>query len=102
MPICKVTVLKCLFDAELKAQYVPDPDYGACPFCASGDVFYSDHGEQPENFRCKVGWSSIAREAARFAQGQGGPGGGPQILCCNDGIRPVIFRLETVEEITDK
>ena len=32
MKQCKITVLKCTFDQELKDKYIPDPDYGLCPY----------------------------------------------------------------------
>ena len=87
----KLTVLKCCFDEELKAAYVDDPDYGLCPYFKPGDVF-STEGERPEGFGCAIGWESIRREVEGMASGES-----PfkvHILCCNDGIRPVIFKLE--------
>lgn len=98
MKQCKITVLKCTLDEELKEKYIPDPDYGLCPYFQPGQVYYTKEGEKPEGFGCKVGWKSIAEEAANmtrplppFMEGR------PHVVCCNDGCRPVIFLLEQVE-----
>ena len=101
MAKCRITVLKCLFDQELKDRYVPDPDYGRCPFFQPGQVYECTDGEEkPEDFRCNVGWRSIQTEVKGFA----GPkeeqhffADRPQVVCCNDGIRPVLFLLERIE-----
>lgn len=121
MSKCKLTVLKCLFDPELKAIYVDDPDYGPCPYFKPGDVIYYEEGGRPESFGCSIAWQTLERDIKRFAVGgmpeglgdmpappQGQPPAGapagkgpkpgePQVLCCNDGIRPVIFCFETVD-----
>ncbi len=98
---CKITVLKCTLDRELKEQYIPDPDYGLCPYFRPGQVFYTRDGQKPQGFGCDIGWKSIRDEAegmtrARpaFLQGR------PHVVCCNDGCRPVIFLLEQ-EAISD-
>ncbi len=96
MPKCRITVLKCLFDESLKAQYIRDENYGPCPYFKPGDVIEYTGGEKPEAFGCAIGWRSIAEEAAQFARGQSFMGGA-HILCCNDGVRPVIFKLEVVD-----
>ena len=93
---CKITVLKCTFDQELKDRYIPDPDYGPCPYFQPGQVFYSRTGERPADFGCQVGWKSIQDEAAGMTKDQ--PSffqGRPHVVCCNDGCRPVIFLLES-------
>ena len=96
MAKCRITVLKCLFDQELKDQYIHDDNYGVCPYFKPGDVIEYTGGQRPENFGCRIGWECIAKEAAGFAQGHSFMGGA-HILCCNDGVRPVIFKLEVVE-----
>lgn len=98
MPKCKITVLKCLFDEELAELYVDDPHYSVCPYFKAGDVMFADaSGEKPEAFLCGVGWAPIRDAAVAFALGNH-PffHDKPQVVCCNDGIRPVIFKLETV------
>ena len=100
MARCRITVLKCTFDRELKEQYIPDPDYGLCPYFQPGQVFWYDGGEdRPEGFGCRVGWKSIRDEAAGMTRPQ--PAfleGRPHVVCCNDGCRPVIFLLEHVAD----
>ena len=97
MAKCRITVLKCLFDTELKEKYVPDPEYGRCPYFQPGQVFETD-GEKPEGFGCNVGWKSIRDEAIGFTKENSFFGDRPQVVCCNDGIRPVLFLLEKVTE----
>ena len=98
MKQCKITVLKCTFDQELKDKYIPDPDYGLCPYFQPGQVFYTRDGSQPEGFGCKISWKFIRDEATGMTQPQ--PAffeGRPHVVCCNDGCRPVIFLLESEE-----
>ena len=99
MAQCRITVLKCTLDEELKAKYIPDPDYGLCPYFQPGQVFLYSGGEvPPEGFGCRIGWKSIRDEAEGMTRPQ--PAffeGRPHVVCCNDGCRPVIFLLEQVE-----
>ena len=100
MKQCRITVLKCTLDQELKEKYIPDPDYGLCPYFEPEQVFYcGEDGVRPEGFGCEIGWRSIREEAINMTRPQ--PvffQGRPQVVCCNDGCRPVIFLLEGVED----
>ena len=100
MARCRITVLRCTFDAELKEKYIPDPDYGPCPYFRPGQVYWYDGGEErPEGFGCQVGWDCISGPAGGMARpdppffAETG-----HVVCCNDGCRPVIFLLEHVAD----
>ncbi|MDD6024611.1 MAG: TIGR04076 family protein [Oscillospiraceae bacterium] len=96
MAKCKITVLKCLFDTELKETYIHDSSYGPCPYFQPGQVFWTDGKRQPEGFQCKIGWKSIRDEAAGMCSEH--PFFTEQVVCCNDGVRPVVFLIESVSE----
>jgi uncharacterized repeat protein (TIGR04076 family) len=80
---------------------------GKCPFLKEGDVFYADYAK-PEGF-CEEAWKAIYQYAFALAHGTGKDGEllyfgdwirkpGVAICACNDGIRPVIFKLEATDE----
>ncbi len=98
MAQCTVTVLKCTLDEELKAKYIPDPDYGLCPYFQPGQVFVSREGERPEAFSCRIGWRALEEEVRMMTSPEPGPFAETgHVVCCNDGCRPVIFLLEREE-----
>lgn len=100
---CKITVLKREFYKDLADEYIHMPDYGLCPFMKEGDVFITSGPfgtSMPEGF-CDMAWQAICLQATTLA------GGGKvfgldevHIACCNDGVRPVIFRLEAIDDGT--
>lgn len=102
MKQCKITVLKTHFDAQLAAQY-GDVGIGPCPCHSVGQVYFSDN-RKPEGF-CDEAWKAIYQYVFALVHGIQEPfyGGGwigrPGIaVCsCNDGLRPVIFKLEAME-----
>ena len=97
---CKITVLERKFYPDLAKQYVPFPDFGPCDQMKEGDVFITSGlfgNECPEGF-CAMAWQAVCLQATTLA------GGGKvfghdevHIACCNDGVRPVIFRLEACD-----
>jgi len=99
----KITVLKTTFDEELAREYGVD-GLTACPMLTKGQVFYADYAK-PEGF-CDEAWKAIYQYV--FALAHGGKElfyygdwirkPGVAICSCNDGLRPVIFKLEATEE----
>ena len=63
-------------------------------FASSGGLFGNS---MPTGF-CEYAWQAIQNLACTLAGGGKVFGANFNIACCNDGIRPVIFRLEAVEE----
>ncbi len=100
----KITVLKTTLDKELALEYGVE-GLDKCPFHKEGQIFYADYAK-PENF-CDEAWKAIYQYAFALACGVGDnvfyygdwirkPG--VAICSCNDGLRPVIFKLESTDE----
>ena len=103
----KITVLKKYFDEELAKEYGVN-GLTACPMLKTGQVFYADYAK-PEGF-CDEAWKAIYQYVFAFAHGAGKDTfyyndwiktPGVAICSCNDGLRPVIFKLETTNEISE-
>ncbi|MDR1535727.1 MAG: TIGR04076 family protein [Planctomycetota bacterium] len=106
MTKCRITVLKRTFDRELANQYGVE-GLTACPMLKDGQVFYADYA-RPDGF-CDEAWKAIYQYVFALAHGVGDAGGlfyygdwirvpGVAICGCNDGLRPVIFKLERTEQ----
>ena len=101
----KITVLKTTLDKELADEYGVK-GLTACPMMKKGQVFYSDH-TKPEGFSCDEAWPAVSQFVFALAHGAGDDvfyngiwinKPGIAICSCNDGLRPVIFKLEATEE----
>ena len=104
MKKCRITVLKRHFDDELAKEY-GCKGIGKCPMLKEGDVFYADYAK-PEGF-CDEAWKAIYQYVFALAHGADKElfyygdwirKPGVAICSCNDGLRPVIFKLEATEE----
>ena len=100
----RIKVIKTTLDEELARQYgVPGPT--ACPMLRAGQVFYADYAK-PEDL-CDEAWKAIYQYVFALAHGAGEElfyfgdwirEKGVAICSCNDGLRPVIFKLEATDE----
>ncbi len=103
---CLITVLKKECYKDLQAQYLADPDSGACQFFEEGQEFLvdSDNFFRMLNGKfCSEAWDCISRYVYSALQGGSIMQGWTNdektmITCCNDGTRPVIFKLERIDE----
>jgi uncharacterized repeat protein (TIGR04076 family) len=99
----KITVLKKEFDSALAEEYLTDGEAaGACPLLHVGDEFlYEGGAEMPAGF-CPWAWIDIYHGVSALSAGASfapwNSRDGEQILCCTDGIRPVVFRVEALDE----
>ncbi len=104
MKRCKITVLKTTFDKDLAQEYGVE-NLGPCPMLQVGQVFYADYAK-PEGF-CDEAWKAIYQYV--FALSHGAEKElfyyndwikipGVAICSCNDGLRPVIFKIESTDE----
>lgn len=102
----KITVLKTTLDKALAEEYGAE-GLTACPMMKEGQVFYADYAK-PEGF-CDEAWKAIYQYAFALAHGAGGDvfyygdwikQPGIAICSCNDGLRPVIFKLEATEAVS--
>lgn len=102
----KITVLKTTLDKELAAEYGAE-GLTACPMMKEGQVFYADYAK-PEGL-CDEAWKAIYQYVFALAHGSGKElfyygdwirKPGVAICSCNDGLRPVIFKLEATDQST--
>lgn len=100
----KITVLKTTFDQELALEYGAK-GLGPCPMLLAGQEFYADYAK-PDNF-CDEAWKAIYQYVFALSHGMGEElfyygdwikTPGVAICSCNDGLRPVIFKLEATDE----
>ncbi len=100
----RITVLKTTLDREL-AQTYGVQGLTSCPMLRPGQVFYADYAK-PEGL-CDEAWKAIYQyvfalahgaERELFYYGDWIRTPGVAICSCNDGLRPVIFKLEATEE----
>lgn len=99
----RITVLKTTLDKELAAEYGA-AGLGACPMLKAGQVFYADYAK-PDGL-CDEAWKAIYQYVFALAHGAGDglfyygdwiKKPGVAICSCNDGLRPVIFKLEATD-----
>ncbi|MBQ7576685.1 MAG: TIGR04076 family protein [Synergistaceae bacterium] len=106
---CRVTVIdkKCYHD--LQTKYLADPESGMCPFYNVGDEFIFERYDDKDDFwregngtQCAEAWDCISRYI--YVALQGGSimrnwtnDERIMIACCNDGTRPVIFKIERID-----
>ncbi len=100
----KITVIRKMFNEDLVREYGAD-NLTACPMLREGQVFYADYAK-PEGL-CDEAWKAIYQYVFALAHGAGNETfyygdwirkPGVAICSCNDGLRPVIFKLETTDE----
>lgn len=102
----KLTVLKKECYTDLQAQYLANPKAGPCPYFEENQEFLI---ENKDFFRmmhgtfCGEAWDCISRYVYSALQGGSIMEGWTNdermmIACCNDGTRPVIFKLERIDE----
>lgn len=99
----RITILKTTFDSELVKEFGMI-GLGPCPLMKAGEVYYADYAK-PEGF-CDEAWKAIYQYVFALAHGTGEnlfyygdwirkPG--VAIVSCNDGLRPVIMKLEATD-----
>ena len=103
---CKITILKRECYKDLQEKYLADPRSGPCPFFLEGQEIMVDS----DNFFrmlngtfCAEAWDCISRYVYAALQGGSIMRGWTNdekvmITCCNDGTRPVVFKLERIDE----
>ena len=114
--ICKVTVLERKVFPDLQREFLANPESGPCPCFQEGQVF--EFHREPErddfyrlgrgtlegggDFPCGEAWDCISRYV--YAALQGGAimrrwtrDDRLMVACCNDGTRPVVFKIERVD-----
>ena len=103
---CKVEVIDKKLFTDYQEQYLADPKSGVCPFYEIGDTTVFERYDGDDTFwraakgaHCAEAWDCISRYIYTALQGGSIMRGWTNdermmIACCNDGTRPVIFKIE--------
>lgn len=124
---CKVTVLETKCFPELQEKYLADPKSGPCPCYHAGDEYLFERYDGKDDFWhtglntlvksngnpsttaggpkmpfCAEAWDAISRYIYTALQGgsimhQWTNDDRIMIACCNDGTRPVVFKIERID-----
>jgi len=106
MPECKITVLKRTINQDLIDEYLDDEykDMAPCERFRDGQEFVIESSEEfsavPKDF-CAWAWADIRKDILGVATGSDMPGfkrRGTVITGCTDWFRPVIFKVERMED----
>lgn len=102
---CKIEVLKTTFHEDLAKEY-GCKGLGKCPMHKEGDIFFADYAK-PEGL-CDEAWKAMYQYVFALSHGSGLfyygdwiDKEGIAICSCNDGLRPVIFKLERTPETSE-
>ena len=101
----KITVLKRVDPSVIFGGDVPDwpgrdGKYTVCASFEEGQEFVAVRGRKPEGF-CSHAWRDISLDLQVLYRGGNFDGWmkkGEMITCCTDGVRPVSFKLERIED----
>jgi len=106
---CKMTVIDKKVFGDLQEKYLADPKSGACPFYEVGaEYIFERYGDedtfwtQGKGAHCAEAWDCFSRYVYTALQGGSIMRGWTNdehmmIACCNDGTRPVIFKIERLD-----
>ena len=104
---CKVTVLDKKLYPELQGEYLADPESGACPCFEIGQEYLFEREDGKDDF-----WHFGRDLDPKFPCAEALAGGAIMkgwtnderimIACCNDGTRPVVFKIERFDEAETK
>lgn len=107
---CKITVLDKKCFPKLQEKYLADPKSGPCPRFEIGQEFILERSGERDDFWhmldgkfCAEAWDCVSRYVYTALQGGAIMKGWTNddrmmIACCNDGTRPVIFKIERIDE----
>lgn len=102
MKKCKITILKTTLQKDLAEEYGV-PNLSTCPLMREGQVFYASWAK-PKGF-CDEAWKAIYQYVFALAHGAETwyyddwiKDKGVAICSCNDGLRPVIIKIERTDE----
>ena len=105
MTKCKITVLKRMLNPEL-AEIYSGVEVTKCPYFTEGQEFIGSLFEKPQNF-CDWAWNDIYKVVSALNLGVNYSTGvfdnwmkedNVMVVCCTDGLRPVSFKVERIEE----
>lgn len=101
MKKCKITVMANTFNGDLAKEFA-NPQLGPCDLYEVGKEFYSNGWQKPEGL-CDNAWKSMAEYVMTLSHGGKNFYNGwlkdenAAMIACNDGFRPVIFKVEATD-----
>ena len=105
MAKCKITVLKTSFHKEYAEEYLNEEwkkSVGPCEIFKEGQEFIVDPFSALPGGFCPWAWDDMYKTLFAFAAdgnfGKWYKTDKVLITCCSDGIRPVYFKIEKIEE----
>ena len=102
MPRCRVTVLKRTINQDLIDEYLVDEYRGIGPcecFEDGQEIVIEDYSAVPDGF-CASAWADIRKDIMMVAMGANIVGikqPGTAISSCADWFRPVLFKVERMD-----
>ena len=105
MSKCRITVLKRVLNQELAREY-SGRDIPPCKVFEVGQEFIAGPFGKPEGF-CDWAWDDIYKTVLALSRGGDFSTGvfdnwmkdnKTMLVCCSDGIRPVVFKVERIDE----
>ena len=102
MPKVKITVVKKINNKDMFGDKSP-VEFTSNPVCDKvelGQEYISDGGVCPEGF-CAWAFADIQRDITHLRLGGDYPWikeKGTVLACCTDGVRPVVFKLDRIED----
>ena len=99
----KITVLRKEFYPEYAEDYLTEgASVGPCPLLNEGDTFiFEGNAQMPEGF-CPWAWVDIYPSVSAISSGASdtpwNKQDGQTIVCCTDGIRPVVFCVQAISD----
>lgn len=98
----KITILRTTLQKDLAREYGVE-GLSVCPLMSEGEIYYADYAK-PEGF-CDEAWKAIYQYVFALAHGVEDvwyyhdwiEKPGVAIVSCNDGLRPVIMKLEATD-----
>jgi uncharacterized repeat protein (TIGR04076 family) len=102
MSTYKITVLKRMYNQDIVNEYsLPGYNTSPCTRFVEGQEFVLNGNQRPQNFR-DWAWNDIHKVLLTLRkQGNFAPwmkDGNTIIACCTDGLKPVVFKVERIEE----
>lgn len=95
----KITVLKKLEVPDIHEAYAAAGVPTSCAKCQEGHEYISKNVQKPDGF-CSWAWVAVQDKVVFLALGHDYPWikqKGTEIVCCADGLHPVLYKLERVE-----
>lgn len=101
MTTIKITVLKRMSNPDLADEYCRSNVTLPCQRFTEGQEFIVAYGDQPDESFCDWAWNDIYKVYLTLVKGGSTPSMKDRntiIACCTDGIQPVIFKLERIND----